>query len=97
MRHYDAEVDQKKLKFAKEAAEHFNKNPLDVTYTTAGPKNDEYLALRWGMGNDCVLVLKVDEFEEMILYPQFIDREAAALTIEAHEATQEYLNSKKGD
>jgi hypothetical protein len=33
-----------------------------------------WLALRWGMGKDCVLVLKLDEFEQPVNFQNIIKR-----------------------
>lgn len=46
--------------FAKKAAQDFKDHPDHASYGEIGEGN--FLALRWGMGNDCVLVLKQDEY-----------------------------------
>lgn len=55
------------LAFAKKAARAFASNPKIVSYTNSGHLNPgELIAMRWGMGNDCVLVSKLDaDFEPM--------------------------------
>jgi len=56
--------------FAEEAARHFELNP---DHTSFGPlKQDSFLALRWGLGNDCVLVLKLSELHEPTNYCNLI-------------------------
>lgn len=46
------------IDFAEKAARHFAANSNHSTYGDLEP--DSYLAIRWGMGNDCVLVVKLD-------------------------------------
>ena len=62
------EEQKRLLKFVEEAATDFNEHPDHTTYgsTEAGG----LLAIRWGMGGDCVLVLKVDENFEPMNYQQ---------------------------
>lgn len=57
-----AELDR--LQFAEAAALDFKKFPDHATYGTVAP--GEYLALRWGMGGDCVLVVTLDANEEPV-------------------------------
>jgi hypothetical protein len=59
-----------RLKFAEDAAAAFKKDPNMATYgdVTAG----SFLALRWGMGNDCVLVVKLDENDEPVNFQQLV-------------------------
>jgi hypothetical protein len=66
-----------RLEFAQIAAKHFENNLTDVTFTIAGPKAGALLALRWGLGCDCVVVVKLCEETEPCNYPQFINREKA--------------------
>jgi HD-like signal output (HDOD) protein len=56
--------------FAKKAAEHFAKNPKH--YSFGEIERGEYLALRWGMGNDCVLVIRQHEDEQAVNFQQAI-------------------------
>lgn len=48
--------------FAEDAAKWFSQNPEGATYSYETPSTGkcELLALRWGLGNDCVLVVKLD-------------------------------------
>jgi HD-like signal output (HDOD) protein len=64
-----------KVEFAAKAARHFeaNKNHWSFGNIQAGA----YLALRWGLGDDCVLVIKQDENENAICYGQAIKKEEA--------------------
>jgi hypothetical protein len=57
--------------FAKRAAQDFAKFPDHSTFGDVKPGS--YLALRWGMGEDCVLVLKLDENFEPINYQQLVN------------------------
>lgn len=47
------------LAFMKAAAEYFAAHPDKSSYGDIEP--DTFLALRWGLGDDCVLVLKLAE------------------------------------
>jgi hypothetical protein len=60
--------------FAKKAANNFEENPDHATYSVKYPAPGELLAIRWGMGNDCVLVLKLDEYFEPVIFQQAIKR-----------------------
>jgi hypothetical protein len=60
------------LEFAKKAARKFKKNPSFVTYTEHLPVPGCLLAMRWGMGEDCVLVIKLDESFEPVNFQQLI-------------------------
>jgi hypothetical protein len=61
--------------FAKRAAADFEKYPGHATFGDIGC--GKYLALRWGLDNDCVLVIKQDESQEAINYYQLIRREVS--------------------
>ena len=59
--------------FAEKAAKCFAANPKCYSFSdprelTAGG----YLALRWGMGEDCVVVVKLDEYHEPVNYVQLV-------------------------
>lgn len=56
------------LSFAKTAGAWFVANPKGATFGGTGP--GELLALRWGMGGDCVLVVKLDADFEPINFQQ---------------------------
>lgn len=76
IQYYETEETQR-LEFARAAAKYFEDNPASVTYTKNGLEAGEYMALRWGMAGDCVVVVKLHEYEPMINYCQFVDREKA--------------------
>lgn len=71
-----------RLEFARKAAAYFAENPAAVTYTKSGLEPDCFVAFRWGLGGDCVVVFKTHEYEEIVNYVQFIPRDKAA----KHEA-----------
>ena len=50
----EAEID-----FARRAAKDFAEHPEHATFGSLEPGS--LLALRWGLGNDCVFVFKLDE------------------------------------
>lgn len=64
------ELDQ--LAFAQDAARMFSKHPEFTTFGNIAP--GEFLALRWGIGGDCVLVVKLDEFHEPTNYTGLIKK-----------------------
>lgn len=53
-----SELDEE-VTFMKKAAEYFAAHPGKSSYGDIEP--DTFLALRWGLGDDCVLVLKLAE------------------------------------
>lgn len=61
-----------RVEFAVKAAKHFAKNPEHSTFGDIGP--DNWLAIRWGLGNDCVLVIKQHETEVPVNYHQIIQK-----------------------
>jgi len=61
-----------RMEFAVKAAKHFAANPNHWSFGNIGL--GEWLALRWGMGNDCVLVIRQDENQEAVNYHQLITR-----------------------
>jgi hypothetical protein len=64
------------LAFAKDAAEAFAKNPQWATFTR-DVDGHQLMALRWGMGEDCVRVIRVDAEFEPRTYQQAIPRGTA--------------------
>lgn len=57
---YPSEVEDE-LKFAHRAAEHFAKHAEHQTFTDGEIQSGCLLAIRWGLGEDCVVVVKLDE------------------------------------
>lgn len=62
------------IEFALKAAEHFEKNPECATFGELEPET--LLALRWGLGEDCVLIVRLD-CEEGVIYQQIIKKREA--------------------
>ena len=60
------------MEFATKAARHFEANPTHQSFGDIAPGN--WLALRWGLGDDCVLVIKQHESEQAANYQQIIRR-----------------------
>lgn len=56
--------------FAEEAAADFTKNPEHASYGSL--EQGSLLALRWGLGGDCVLVLKLDDDFERVNFQQAV-------------------------
>lgn len=61
-----------RLAFAEKAAYWFADNPHGATFGDVEP--GQFLALRWGIGNDCVLVVRIDENDQPVNYQQLIER-----------------------
>ncbi len=58
--------------FAERAAIHFQNFPNHRSYTDEDIQAGCYFALRYGLGDDCVLVFRLDEEMEPINYQQAI-------------------------
>ena len=50
---------QEQDSFAERAAKHFQANPEHWTYTDAEIETGAYFAMKFGMGNDCVVVFTI--------------------------------------
>lgn len=61
---------EEEVLFAKKSAKDFKEHPEHCTYGSV--EKGSFLALRWGLGNDCVLVLKLDEYYEPTNYQGLI-------------------------
>lgn len=64
--------EEKKLSFVKEAANFFSTNPTKKSYTSGNITPGEFFALRWGYGEDCILIFKLSEDFIPELYQQVI-------------------------
>jgi len=64
---------QTELNFVCEAAEHFAKYPEHSTYTNNTIKPGCFLALRWGLGNDCIAIIKLDKTHLPTIYMEVIN------------------------
>lgn len=52
---------QEKDAFAVRAARHFEENPECSSFTDGDIEPNAYFALRFGLGNDCVVVFRIDD------------------------------------
>lgn len=60
--------------FALRAAKYFEENENHRFYSDKDIEQGCLLAIRWGMDDDCVLLLKLDEFHEPINYQNLIKK-----------------------
>ena len=58
--------------FAVKAAQHFTEHPEHSSFGDI--EKGGLIALRWGLGDDCVLILKLDEGYEPTNYHQIIKK-----------------------
>lgn len=68
------EEEQELIAFVGRAAKCFEDNPKLTSYCDDALEKGEFLALRWGLGNDCVLVLKLDSAFAPVIYQNEIRR-----------------------
>lgn len=54
--------------FVMKAAGYFAKNHNKTTYTTGAIEADALFAIRWGLGQDCVLVFRIADEPELYEY-----------------------------
>lgn len=66
--------EQERISFAKRAAEHFAKHPEHYTFTGGDIVPGCLFAVRWGIGDDCVLVFRVDPDCEVVNFQQAVQR-----------------------
>lgn len=62
--------------FAECAAAAMAKDTNIATYSDGNPTSGGFLAIRWGLGNDCVLVVRLDDDFEPVNFQQAIRRTA---------------------
>lgn len=68
--------DRARADFAERAGAWFSKNPKGWSFTDDGETNPgDWIALRWGYGNDCVLVLRIGD-DEPVVYGQAVPASA---------------------
>lgn len=72
MRHVYPDTLRRELSFMEKAAAHFATHPQHWTYTDGEVESSCLLALRWGLGNDCVLVVKLSDMHHPTIYAQVI-------------------------
>ena len=64
-----------KTGFVRKAARYFEENLEGHTYGELEP--GELFAIRWGLGNDCILVFRIDPECTLENFTQVIERESA--------------------
>lgn len=64
---------EEELRFAQRAAECFT-DPDKCTYTDGAIEPGCLLAVRWGLGDDCVIVFKLDDDRPVTNYTQIIKK-----------------------
>ena len=62
---------KEKDQFAERAARYLKENPEKYSYTDGEIKQGEYFGIRFGMGNDCVVVFLIGD--EVLNYQQILD------------------------
>lgn len=67
---------REELAFMEAAALKFASNPAMWSFSTSEIHPGCLLALRWGLGDDCVLVVKLDEFHVPTIYSQAVKHAA---------------------
>ena len=72
MRQVSREAILREMSFAKKAARSFAEHPNFSSFSLKSIEPGCFLALRWGLGDDCVLVLKLDENHIPTNYTQLI-------------------------
>jgi hypothetical protein len=70
--HESAILDE--LSFAKRAAALFARDSSKWSFSDREIDRGCLVALRWGLGDDCVLVLRLDEIHEPTIYAQLVPR-----------------------
>jgi len=70
MRMTSVHAETARMDFAKLAAKHFAENPKHWTFGELTPGS--LLAIRWGLGEDCVLVIRQDD-EEPVNFQNIIE------------------------
>ncbi len=72
MRHIYMSSVKEEIGFVEKAAKHFAEHPEHNTYTDGEIVSGGMFAVRWGLGDDCVLVMKLDDSFEPTVYGQLI-------------------------
>ena len=72
MRIFNELDENEKLAFAKAAAKHFARSPNHRSFSLSDIVPGCYIALRWGLMDRSVLVLKLDDAMDPVIYPEII-------------------------
>jgi hypothetical protein len=68
---YRHEESEEWLEFARKAANFFKESDTWATFTEDGEvEAGQLFAVRWGVAGQAVLVFRLDEFTEPIIYPE---------------------------
>lgn len=79
MRGVNVSEEIEQIEFAKRAAKHFSDNQRHYTFSDGGDIMPGcLLAMRWGLGDDCVLVMKLDDYHVPTNYHQLIEKKPTA-------------------
>jgi hypothetical protein len=81
-------VENDKLDFVEGVKKKFDEQPWLAADGDLSPGS--YFAMRWGMGDDCILVLKLDEDHRPEVYQQALDKDTAEKTKIAHELLKDW-------
>lgn len=73
MRMVKVEDEMEQIRFAEKAARYFALHPECQSFSDIDLSPGCLLALRWGIGDDCVLVLKLDDQFEPTNYQNIIN------------------------
>lgn len=76
MRFINLNEQDRQTTFAREAAAYFAEDSQCKTYTSGDITPGCLFAIRWGGGDDCVAVIKLDDFHEPTCYENIIKSEA---------------------
>ena len=63
---------EEQVAFVTKVKADFEAHPKRQSFGGCAPGS--FLALRWGMGDDCILLLKLDEYFEPVNYQQAIKK-----------------------
>lgn len=77
----DLEIEEE-IQFARTAAMYFAEHPRAQTFTDGGVKPGCLFAVRWGLSDQAVAVLKLDDFAEPTVYGDLVYRELARKEVE---------------
>ena len=67
-----AESEQERIDFAKKAARHFAGDASMWTYTDGDIKPGALFAMRYGLGNDCVVVFRIGYDAPVVNYQELV-------------------------
>ena len=86
--------EEKLMEFARRAARFFEKSKHHYSYSDKPLGPDSLLALRWGLGRDCVLVLKLAPDYVPVNYQNAVSKVDEEEDIEGNNIREMYLLRK---